>query len=123
MIHPADPTPHSDLRFGRRGVFVALASLLAAPAVAQDTTPVFTLTVRNRKFEPASLEVPAGQKIELRITNADAKPIEFESADLRREKVIAPGQTASVFVGPLRAGKYEFLDDFQPTNRGHLIAR
>lgn len=107
----------------RQALMLSLTGFFATQAQAQAPTPVFTLTIRNQAFEPASLEIPANQKIELRITNADAKPAEFESKDLRREKVIAPGQTASLFIGPLRPGRYEYYDDFRPTTRGHLIAR
>ncbi|MSP04699.1 MAG: cupredoxin domain-containing protein [Acetobacteraceae bacterium] len=107
------------------------AALLAAlPSTAQTpppssapATPSFTLTMRNRAFDPPSLDVPAGQKIELRVTNAETIAVEFESDDLRREKVIAPGLTVSIFIGPLRAGRYEFKDDFHSSTRGHLIAK
>ena len=105
----------------RRILLAAATTLLASPALAQ--TPGFAVTVRDQKFDPARLEVPAGVKLELHITNNDPKPVEFESADLRREKVIAPGQTAIVYVGPLRPGTYGFFDDFRPTTRGELIAR
>lgn len=98
-----------------------LALLLATPALAED--PSFSLTLRGQSFEPATLEVPAGQKITLHITNTNATPAEFESETLRREKVIPPGQTVVVYVGPLRPGRYEFEDEFHPKARGVLIAR
>lgn len=106
---------------------VALPTLLvlglaAAPAWADD--PSFALTIRNHRFEPETLEIPAGQKVELHVTNADPTAEEFESTDFRREKVVAPGQTITVYVGPLRPGTYEFFGDFNPTMaRGHLIAK
>jgi hypothetical protein len=28
-----------------------------------------------------------------------------------------------VFIGPLRAGRYEFFDDFHPSSRGHIVAK
>ena len=100
-----------------------LPLLLAAGAAAADT-PSFTLTIRNHRFEPTELEVPAGQKIELRVINQDATPEEFESTDLHREKVVTGGQQITVYVGPLRPGSYEFFGDFNPsTARGHLIAK
>jgi hypothetical protein len=48
---------------------------------------------------------------------------EFESQALRREKVIPPGATATVYIGPLQPGRYEFFDDFRPTNRGFVVAK
>ena len=97
------------------------AALLATPAVAQ--TPSFSTTVRNQAFDPAEITVPAGQKFELQVTNADAAPIEFESKSLRREKIVPPGKTVTISIGPLKPGRYEFEDEFHPKARGHLIAK
>jgi hypothetical protein len=92
------------------------------PAAAQE--PTFTLTIRDHKFDPTELEVPAGAKIKLIVKNADPTPEEFESTELRREKVIPGGQEGIVFVGPLKPGRYEFFGDFNPKSaRGHLIAK
>ena len=101
---------------------VLLALLLASPAAAADTQTA-SLTIRNRAFEPPELEVPAGQKIELHVRNADSAASEFESAELHREKVVPAGTEVGVFIGPLRAGRYEFFDDFNPSARGHIVAR
>ena len=67
--------------------------------------------------------MPAGQKIELHVRNTDAAASEFESAELHREKVVPAGQEIVVFIGPLRAGRYEFFDDFHPSSRGHIVAK
>ncbi|HYU13473.1 MAG TPA: cupredoxin domain-containing protein [Stellaceae bacterium] len=99
---------------------VAVVLALAAPAFAED--PI-TLTIRNNQFVPAELQVPAGQRVELIIKNEQTKAAEFESSSLHREKVIAAGSSASVFVGPLKPGRYEFFDDFHPATRGVLVAR
>jgi hypothetical protein len=42
---------------------------------------------------------------------------------MRREKVIAPGNTARISVGPLRPDRYEFFDEFNPKTRGTLVAQ
>jgi heme/copper-type cytochrome/quinol oxidase subunit 2 len=82
------------------------------------------LVIRNHRFEPEQLTVPAGQKIELRVSNADSTPEEFESTDLRREKVVPPGQEVVVYVGPLKPGTYEYFGDFNPkTARGRLAVQ
>ena len=105
-----------------RPALLLLVLLLTRPALAADNATA-SLTIRNRAFEPAELEVPAGQKIELHVHNADTAASEFESPALHREKVVPAGQEVVIFVGPLRAGSYEFFDDFNPRARGHLVAR
>jgi Cupredoxin-like domain len=98
-----------------------LPLLLAGTALADN--PTASLSISNGKFEPHELTVPAGQKVELHIHNGDQKPAEFESDSLHREKVVLPGKDIVVYVGPLRAGSYDFFDDFNPSNRGVLVAK
>lgn len=99
-----------------------LVPLLGLPALA-DEVPVMTQTIRNHQFEPPDLEVPAGQKIELHVTNAGTTASEWESSELHREKIVPPGETVTVYLGPLRAGRYEYFDDFNPQTRGYVIAK
>ena len=99
-----------------------LTFLFAASASAADT-PSANLAIRNRAFEPSELSVAAGQKIELHVRNEDAAASEFESHELHREKIVPAGQEVVVHIGPLRAGRYEFFDDFNPKSRGHIIAK
>lgn len=95
--------------------------LTALPAVA---SPVeFTIEIREHLFYPSELRVPAGQKIKLKVHNADPTPEEFESYELNREKVIMGGSTAIIFIGPLRPGAYPFFGEFYPkTAQGKIIA-
>jgi hypothetical protein len=103
--------------------FLALLALLglSLASVAADTE--FALVIRDHRFEPAEIRVPANQKIKLVVHNQDATPEEFESHELNREKVIAPGAKATIFVGPLKPGRYPFFGEFHDkTARGVLIA-
>ena len=91
-----------------------------APVLGQDA---ITIAIRDGQFVPNEVQIPAGKKVELIIKNEQKKAAEFESHSLRREKVIAAGTTASVFVGPLQAGRHEFFDDFHPQTRGFLVVQ
>jgi heme/copper-type cytochrome/quinol oxidase subunit 2 len=102
---------------------LALLTFLFAASASAAETPTASLTIRNRAFEPTELSVPAGQKIELRVRNEDTAASEFESHELHREKIVPAGQEVVVYIGPLRAGRYEFFDDFNPKSRGHIIAK
>ena len=101
-----------------------LAGILAvATTLANAADPQVDLVIRDHRFTPAEVKVPAGQKIRLMIDNQDATPEEFESHDLNREKVI-PGKTkGSVFIGPLKVGKYPFIGEFNDaTAKGMVVA-
>ena len=98
------------------------ATLLAASAAhAQEVSQ--SITIRDHRFEPATITVKAGVKVRLTITNAQKEAAEFESAELNREKVIAPGSSATVYVGPLEPGSYGFFDDFHPSTTGRIVAK
>jgi plastocyanin len=100
----------------------ALISFSASTAVLA-ADPEVTLTIRDHRFEPAELRVPAGRKIKLVIDNQDASAEEFESHALNREKVI-PGKTrVPVFIGPLKPGRYPFEGEYNAkTAKGLVIA-
>ena len=100
-----------------------LALILAiAPAAAQE--PTYSLVIKDHKFQPTEIEIPANTKIALVVKNEDSTPEEFESTQLRREKVVPGGQQITVYIGPLKPGRYEFFGDFNPTTaRGHIVVR
>ena len=86
--------------------------------------PAFTLTIKDYRFEPSEITVPADQKVELVIKNLDATPEEFESHDLNREKIVAGGSEIRLYIGPLKAGTYGFFGEFhQDTAQGRIIAK
>lgn len=98
---------------------LALATLVAPTAPAQE----LTLVIRNHKFEPTELRVPAGKRVSVFVSNEDATPEEFESKPLKVEKVIAGKSKALVRIGPLAPGRYEFIGEFHAdTAKGVVIA-
>ncbi len=101
----------------------AAAVVMAGGAPARaDELPL--LVFHNHRFVPDRIEVPAGRKFQLRVKNTDSTADEFESVDLNREKLVAAGQTITVFLGPLSPGTYKFFGDFhQDTAQGVLVAK
>ena len=107
-----------------RFALLTLALILAMTIGATAQESAYTLVIKDHQFQPTEIEIPAGQKIALLVKNNDPTPEEFESLELRREKVVAGGEQITVYIGPLRPGKYEFFGDFNPTTaRGHIIAK
>lgn len=98
---------------------VALCSAAAFAAAAD-----YEIVIRDHRFEPSVLEIPAGQRVKIMVRNLDATPEEFESYELRREKIIAGNSTAVIYVGPLKPGTYSFFGEFNPaTAQGRLVAK
>ena len=86
--------------------------------------PEFNLAIEGHKFTPSRIEVPVGQKVKLLVENKDPTPAEFESAALKVEKVIPGKAKATIFVGPLKAGEYKFVDEYnEKTAQGTIVAK
>jgi len=106
----------------RRVLGLAFAGLLLASG-AQAAEPEILLVIKNHKFEPAEVKVKAGEKVKLIVHNQDSTPEEFESHSLKREKVIPGGQKATILIGPLKPGRYEFYGEFhEKTAQGVVVA-
>lgn len=103
----------------------ALLALLLQPlAVLADDVQTFQLTVKDGRFFPEALEVPAGKKFRLMITNAGRGPEEFESIELHKETVLAAGVTRTLVFAPLKPGSYPFFGEFHPeTAKGRIVAK
>jgi plastocyanin len=103
--------------------FVWFFGLLAwAPSQAQDLS--FTLSLQDHKFTPSELQVPAGKRFKLLVKNLDATAEEFESHDLKLEKVIPGKSEATLTVRPLKPGTYKFVGEFhEKTAQGAIIAK
>lgn len=99
-----------------------LAVLLSStPVLAEDS---FTVTIKDHKFSPAELIVPADKKVKLIVDNQDPTPEEFESHDLNREKVVGGNSKITVFLGPLKPGTYKYFGEFNPdTAQGVIVVK
>jgi hypothetical protein len=72
---------------------LGLALLLALPIMAgsparADDTPSFSLTLKDHRFTPAEVTIPANTRVRFVIKNLDPTAAEFESDDFKAEKVI-----------------------------------
>ena len=105
----------------RRFLIAALAVLLWGSAAAAE--PEITLVIKNHRFEPAEVKVPANVRVKLVVDNQDATPEEFESHSLNREKVIPGGKKATLYIGPLKPGRYPFFGEYnEKTAQGVVVA-
>lgn len=104
-------------------LFAMLLVLFAfsLPSLAQ-SAKTFGIEITDKGFTPAQVRIPAGQRVQLTVHNKRTLPAEFESFPLNREKVVPPGGTITVWIGPLDPGHYQFFDDFNPGKTGQVIA-
>jgi len=110
--------------FSKRLPRYTLAALMLALALPATAAESYELSIRNHRFEPTSLTIPAGVKVKLVVNNLDDSPEEFESYSLHREKLIPSGGRITVYIGPLEPGSYDFFGEFHSdTAKGQIIAK
>lgn len=87
-------------------------------------TSEHVIEIQNHKFNPEVIEVKAGEDFILIVKNLDKTIEEFESDDLRVEKLISGNKTAKIRVGAVKTGEYKFFGEFHTkTAQGKVIAK
>jgi plastocyanin len=105
----------------KKMLFISALLALTTTLSANDTV-VLNLIIQDGKFIPSEFKVPANKRIEIMIDNKGPGAEEFESHDLKREKVIPAGKQAKITVNPLKKGTYKFFGEFhEATAQGKLI--
>jgi len=98
---------------------ISLLMLAPASAQAQD----YVLTIKDHKFTPQEIKVPANQRVAITVANDDDTAEEFDSTALKVEKVVAGHSRGVVRIGPLPPGRYPFIGEFhEATAKGVVIA-
>jgi hypothetical protein len=101
-------------------LYVALGLLPLVASAAE--VPSYTLVLKDHRYQPGVLHIPANTRVKLEVINQDASPEEFESNDFPAEKIVMPNSRMSLFIGPFKPGHYGFYGDFhQPTAQGSLV--
>lgn len=85
--------------------------------------PAYLIEMKDGQLLPNTLVVPAKQRFRIIIRNLGSKPAEFESNQLRQEKVLYMGTESALIIQPLSQGSYDYFDDFTPGVKGKIIAK
>ena len=101
---------------------VAGVVVVAGAALAADAPPEIAVTIDKDQFQPSEIKVKANTPFVLVVTNKGTKAAEFESKDLRVEKVVPAGKTVNVRIRALKPGTYAFFDDFNKQATGRIVA-
>lgn len=102
-------------------IFAASIVLAAAHAQAEPEARAVDLTLKDHRFTPQTITVPAGQRIRINLANQDGASEEFDSEDLHVEKDVTPHGRVSFVVGPLKPGKYDFMGELHADTASGVI--
>jgi hypothetical protein len=83
----------------------------------------YLVEMKDGDLIPAELVVPEKTKFRIVIRNIGNKPAEFESNQLRQEKVLFMGAETNVVIIPLDKGSYDYFDDFAPKMKGKITVK
>lgn len=101
-------------------IFLASLPFSTLAAEMQD----LDLHIKDHKFHPEILEAQEGAKIRITVYNDDPTIEEFDSIDLKREKIIPGKSKTKVILAPLKPGEYHFIGEFhEETAKGKLIIK
>ena len=113
------------MKLSSKAALAALTALLtvASTVAHADDAVTVKLDMADGKLTPARIEVPAGKRIRIEVRNTGKGAAEFESVELRKEKVLAPGADSVVVIAPQTPGEYKFFDDFHQSARGVIVVK
>ncbi len=94
-------------------LFLALLPFAGAARAQGDSV---ALTLKDHKFTPAEVTIPANKRVKFVVKNEDATPAEFESDDFKAEKVLPAGASTTVLLPALKPGSYEFHDEYHESS-------
>lgn len=104
-----------------RVILFILCNFISYSVYALDMFEI-RIAIKNHYFEPSQVFAPAGKKIKLIISNEDSTIEEFESHDLKREKIIPAHSSVNIVLAPLNPGEYNFFGEFhEDTAQGKLL--
>lgn len=103
-------------------IFIILFSFIFVSCSIATGYLEIDLYIKDHKFDPEVILVPDGVKIRLIVHNLDSTIEEFESIDLKREKIIPANSKAIIILAPLKIGEYKFFGEFhEDTAQGRII--
>jgi hypothetical protein len=104
-------------------MLLAAFALHPRPSAAEGPVSI-QVTIRDHVFTPSEIVVPAHQRAVLIVRNEDATAEEFDSPDLRIEKVIAGHDSGTLRLHELDPGRYSFVGEYHSeTAKGVVVAK
>lgn len=96
---------------------------VACASAAHERVVVVVVTLKDHRFSPDVITVPAGQKVRIDITNRDGSADDFDSDALHVDRDLKPHERAVFEIGPLKPGHYPFKGELHAaTAHGEVVA-
>jgi len=106
----------------RRLSLLSVAGLVVLAGCGNESAGI-AVTLKDHRFTPAEIHVPANQPALIVLANQDGAAEEFDSTALKVEKVVPGHETGNVRIRPLAPGRYPFMGEYHAdTARGVVIA-
>jgi len=103
-------------------IFLLIIFLTQISIASDDDVVKVDLHIKDHKFMPDIVELPTDKKVNITVYNDDPTIEEFESIDLKREKIVLGNSSIKIVLAPLAPGEYEFFGDFhQESAQGKII--
>jgi hypothetical protein len=108
----------------RIAYFTAILSALFCSNAFAYEKEIHEIEIIKNKFVPSILKASKNKVLKIKIFNRDKTIEEFESFDLKREKIVPGKRKITITVGPLKPGEYGFFGEFHPeTAQGKLVVQ
>ena len=102
--------------------FVAAAMVIFA-GLAASAADIVNVEIRQHEFYPTTIELPAQQKVTVKLMNSEKTLVKLVGDPLDRAVDAKPDITTVFTMGPLNPGDYEVFDDNQRKVRAKVIVR
>ena len=100
---------------------VILIFIVFLSACQDEKRKEVVILIENHHFKPEEIILRPHEKVYLIVKNLDATAEEFESFELKRERLIPAHSEARVPIGPLVPGIYKFFGEFhEKTAKGQI---
>lgn len=100
------------------GLAVSMTSFVSLPVRAEDP---YEIVLKGKTFTPDRLKVQAGKTFFIKVRNENDAPAEFESKDIKVEKIVAGHSEVLARVKALKPGTYTFFDDYHADETRGII--
>jgi|GEM_PF-5357112 len=101
----------------------AVSKTDANAAKADADTVEYEIIYKDSEFKPFELVVAGDKKLKIIVKNDGLTPIEFESKQLNREKIIQPNREVVINLPPLKVGTYKYFNEFNAGQKGFITVK